>query len=50
MHFRVGVIAALLLSSATVCHAQTEPPRTSIEGTLGYAAFLDEDAIEHFAG
>ena len=50
MHFRVGVIAALLLSSATVCHAQTEPPRTSIEGTLGYAAFLDEDAIEHFVG
>ena len=46
MRFR-GVVFALLFSSASICHAQTEP-RANIEGTLGHAAFLDEDPIDHF--
>ena len=48
MHFRVIVVAALLLRPGSICYAQTGEPRAGVEGTLGHAAFLDEDPIDHF--
>jgi hypothetical protein len=48
MRLSVVVVSALILSSASIVHGQTGQPRISVEGTLGHAAFLDEDPVDHF--
>ena len=50
MRFHVIVMLAVLGSSASICQAQTEQPRASVEGTLGHAAFVDEDPVDHIIG
>lgn len=42
----VALTGLLLFSTIAVC-AQTERPAPALELTVGHAAFLDEDAIEH---
>ena len=44
---RVLVAAFLLVAAASAPSAQVERRSPSLEGTVGHAAFLDEDPVDH---